>query len=249
MSNQDHPQGDSQDAKFPEIDELLRSANPNPQRIGCPPGDRLIELARRRGAINDPFYQHLLGCSECYAEWQELRDAEAVEERDRDDHVVVVPGWRRLWWLAAAAGVVLMLLSALWVLRQSPTVGPPSGTQVRGAETVSIEARAELDLRRFRVERRELTEASKPSPLALGRGLVEVTIILPDLSEAGRYDVKVMDRELRTYASATADAGIRDGRTQLTVTLDLRSAAAGACQLAIRRHGDEWRFYPATIAS
>ena len=96
MSNQDHPQGDSQDARFPEIDELLRNANPNPQRIGCPPADRLVELAQRRGAISDPVYQHLLRCNECYAEWQELRDPGAIEERDRYDHAVVVTGARRL---------------------------------------------------------------------------------------------------------------------------------------------------------
>ena len=62
-----------------EIDRVLRDANPNPRRVGCLPRDVLVSLAARRQPLNDPGYEHLLECSECYREFRQL------QETGRDD--------------------------------------------------------------------------------------------------------------------------------------------------------------------
>src|SRR5689334_16439892 len=60
-----------------EIDEVFGSANPNPERIGCPPRAELERLARQRGAIDDPLYEHLASCSPCFLDWRALQAATA----------------------------------------------------------------------------------------------------------------------------------------------------------------------------
>jgi hypothetical protein len=58
---------DNDDLQFQrDIDEVFSRANPNPDRIGCPPRDTLVRLARRQQPIGDPAYEHLAKCSPCY---------------------------------------------------------------------------------------------------------------------------------------------------------------------------------------
>ena len=64
-----------------EFDEVLGRANPNPERIGCPPRETLVELAQRARPIGDPAYQHLLKCSPCYVEVRTLQVAGAAPAR------------------------------------------------------------------------------------------------------------------------------------------------------------------------
>lgn len=65
------PGGDTQGGD--ELDEVLSRANPNPDRIGCPPQETLLALARRESTIGDPAYEHLLQCSPCYCEFRALQ--------------------------------------------------------------------------------------------------------------------------------------------------------------------------------
>ena len=58
-----------------DIDEVFSRANPNPDRIGCPPRDTLVRLARRQQPIGDPAYEHLAKCSPCYREFRALQEA------------------------------------------------------------------------------------------------------------------------------------------------------------------------------
>lgn len=65
---------DDDDANFrDDIDEVLSSANPNPERIGCLSREALIELSRRELPLGDPAYEHLLKCSPCYRTYRALR--------------------------------------------------------------------------------------------------------------------------------------------------------------------------------
>jgi hypothetical protein len=57
-----------------EIDLVLGSANPNPERTGCP-CDVLVALARRQRMADDPAYEHLIKCSPCYREVRALQQA------------------------------------------------------------------------------------------------------------------------------------------------------------------------------
>ena len=67
---------DDDDANFrDDIDEVLSRTSPNPERIGCPPLETLIELARRALPLGDPAYEHILKCSPCYRQFKALSKA------------------------------------------------------------------------------------------------------------------------------------------------------------------------------
>ena len=53
--------------------DFLRETFPNPERVGCPEEDVLQALAGDRISPNDPALLHVSSCSECYAEYLNLR--------------------------------------------------------------------------------------------------------------------------------------------------------------------------------
>jgi hypothetical protein len=83
--------------------------------------------------------------------------------------------------------------------------------------------------------------------LSLQRGRLNVTILLPVGSEPGTYEVQVLDSELRSRVTASGQAEIKNYITTLQTTLDLQSLPPGVYQLALRRQGDEWRMFPASL--
>ncbi len=67
-----------------ELDQVLRIANPNPTRKGCPSPDVLAALSRRERPIEDPTYEHLLECSPCYCEVRDMQRAQVEGKRDQE---------------------------------------------------------------------------------------------------------------------------------------------------------------------
>ena len=64
---------DSRDpASADEIDILFGTANPNPDRTGCPPPETLEALARHELPMDHPAYVHLAECSTLRASWRTL---------------------------------------------------------------------------------------------------------------------------------------------------------------------------------
>jgi hypothetical protein len=57
----------------------------------------------------------------------------------------------------------------------------------------------------------------------------------------------LVDSGLQTVASASGVAEIRNFVTTLETRLDLHSVLAGSYQLAVRRPGEDWRLFPATV--
>lgn len=76
MTSERPDDDESLDEFFPrdEIDAVFGYGHPNPERVGCPPEDVLIQLARRRLPIDHHGYQHLDQCSPCYRHVAFLRD-------------------------------------------------------------------------------------------------------------------------------------------------------------------------------
>jgi hypothetical protein len=67
MTNDEREDSSSLDAADLVLaDEVLAWANPNPERVGCPPADVLAELAARRRPPDAAAYEHLAMCSPCY---------------------------------------------------------------------------------------------------------------------------------------------------------------------------------------
>jgi hypothetical protein len=217
-----------------EIDELFARANANPRRVGCPPRDVLIGLAHKTRPISDPAYEHLAKCSECY---REFRGFQQTTHR-------MSP--KRAAWAAAAAAVIIVVAGAAWFLipsRRERGTLPQASVQ----ESQVAERRMEVDLRKYSVTRTEQQQKRETGPVSLERARSNLTILLPVGSEPGAYEVQVLDSGLRSQAAASGEAAIRDYVTTLQATVDLRALSPGAYQLALRRHGEDWRLFPAEL--
>jgi hypothetical protein len=192
----------------------------NPDRIGSPPHDVLVALARRERPIGDPAYDHLSECSPCYLEVRALN--EAADSRRR----------RLIAW-AAAAALLLGTGSPGWFLLNSGGGGDSTATEVR----------TQLDLRPYALVRGEAPQGNRP-PLVLPRARGLVTLLLPTASEPGPYEVEIRDSSAMSKASARGDAYVRNQVSTLEVALDLASLSGGAYQIALRPHGEDWQLFP-----
>ena len=217
-----------------DIDKVLGRANPNPTRAGCPPREVLIALARKERPIGDPAYEHLTKCSPCYMEFRALQVAEHPQT-----------GVSPLKWAAAAAALLVVLIGG-WFFFAARERAEPTGQVASSQESSAPELPTELDLRKYAVTRSDQKQSDRP-PLLLPRGRLSVTILMPTGSEPGSYEIQVLDSELKSRASATGQAEIRNYITTLQSTIDLQSLPPGTYQLALRREGEDWQLFPARI--
>lgn len=237
MAQRSQPPDDEAGRFGDDIDEVLSRANPNLERVGCPPRDTLIGLARRAQPLGDPAYEHLVKCSPCYREFRALQEEHAPRQAASP-----VPGSHRGWMAAVAVAVLVAGLGGVWFFINRPAA--PETSPV--SETRTGELRTELDLRKFAVTRSDQA-SPEATPVLLPIGIVDLTLLLPVGSEPGAYDIQVLDSDLKSRASARAVGEIRDFVTTVRATLDLRDVPSGTYQLAIRREGDDWRMFPAHL--
>jgi hypothetical protein len=54
------------------FDELLSRSYPNPERVGCPPYQVLMELGTRTRSLDDPWFEHIWHCHPCSTELRTL---------------------------------------------------------------------------------------------------------------------------------------------------------------------------------
>jgi hypothetical protein len=111
---------------------------------------------------------------------------------------------------------------------------------------VLSEARLELDLRPYTVSRSEANLPPQP-PLTLFPRRLALSLLLPVGSEPGAYQVQLLGDRSQAVASASGQAEIVNFVTTLRVALDLSAVPVGEYRLAVRREGDAWSFYPATV--
>lgn len=228
---------DNGDLQFQrDIDEVFSRANPNPNRVGCPPHETLVRLARREQPIGDPAYEHLAKCSPCFREFR------ALQAQFANTAVVPSRANRRLMVAGLAAGLALAVAAGWWFTRDAG----PSPSPQNVATTPNADLRAEVDLRRFAVLRSEQAPTDV-EPVSLPAGIVELTLLLPVGSEPGAYDVQVLDADLRSQTEGTGTGAIENFVTTLRVRVDLGRLKPGRYQLAVRRQGDSWRMFPALI--
>jgi hypothetical protein len=234
MVRQHNPTRDDDLRPGDEIDELLGEANPNPDRVGCPSRETLVELARRARPIDDPAYEHLVKCSPCYREVRAFQEEWATGAASRQ---------KRTRWLVAAAAVLLIALASTWLLTRGPE--SPSSTPTTPRTQVA-EVRTELDLRKYAVLRND--QSAEPiKSVVLPVAVVELTLLLPVGSEPGTYDVQLFDLNLKARAGARAAGRVRNFITTVQATVDLRKLETGPYQLAVRRVGEDWLLFPAEL--
>lgn len=232
-----------------DLDEVLGRANPNPDRIGCPPRDTLVELARRTRPMDDPAYQHLLKCSPCYRQVRAMQTQAAPTPHTSR----VAPAA----WLAMAAALILVVLGAMLWQRSgqqqepaAPVVArdePPAVITPPPVSTVTPPVRTELDLRKFSVFRSGEAHRPPQEVVTLPAGLVDLTLLLPVGSEPGAYEVQLLDSDLKSIAGGRGTGEVRNFVTTVRVSLDLTKAPKGRHQLAVRRSDDQWRLFAARV--
>ena len=210
------------------MDEVFAHANPNPERTGCPSDEVLQQLASRQRPIADPAYEHLAQCSPCYRTFRAFQ-----REQRSPPHQAHRHAWR---WPAAAVVAGLAVLT-VWFVRSNRQGGPPRDTR---------DVQMQMDLRNYAVARRDTVPPPQP-PLPAMRARLDLTLLLPVGSEAGDYDLQVLDATERAHRSATGEARIENHVTTLRTHIDLRGLTSGTYRLALRRRGEDWRVFPLRI--
>jgi hypothetical protein len=202
------------------LDTIYSSVEANPDRVGCPPREALRELAVRKRPLSDPLWDHVMECAPCRTD---------VREMGRGRPVTPQSSPTRSLSLVAAAILVLGIGLGAWML----TRGAGAPTAITG------------DLRPYAVMRSDRSQLTEPA-LDFPQRLVRLTLVLPNGSEPGTYDVEVRGGG-RTLATASGHARLQDFMTRLEGDIDLRSAPRGPSQLAIRRTGEDWQIFPVRI--
>jgi hypothetical protein len=208
----------SDDALF---DTLYGSVEPNPDRVGCPPRETLRELAMRTRPLSDPLWDHVMECAPCRVD---------VREMGRERPAVPLRSAARSVGLATAAILAVIIGVGAWIVTRGSGVPTP----VAG------------DLRQYAVMRSGQQQPSVPA-LDLPRRRVRLTLLMPNGSEPGHYELEVRGSNGLGHATASGDATLQDFITRLSVDIDLRSAPRGTFHLAVRRAGEDWQLFPVRI--
>ena len=128
-------------------------------------------------------------------------------------------------WIAAAAALLVVLVGGLVLLCRDENGRSRRVRSHRAKNRRHPNSARSLISRQYAVTRSDQKQSDRP-PLPLPRGRLSVTILLPVGSEPGSYEIQVLDSELKSRASATGQAEIRNYITTLQGTIDLQPACA-----------------------
>jgi hypothetical protein len=216
-----------------EFDRLFGGANPNPDRVGCPPEDVLRALATKQRPIGDPAYEHLAECSPCYRKFRNFQTTGARTTK-RITHVAT-----------AAAVLVALVAAGGYLIKQNEGHAPRTHVAATLPDLPNIK-QLTADLRNA-APTRSSRPASTAGSVKLSRDLVQLTIVLPVGSEPGRYSVRLLRGAGEVVAAAAVDASIVNFATTLTATLDLRGVQPAPYALELQRAGEHADSYPVVV--
>lgn len=209
----------------PSPEDLLRAALlagkfPNPQRVDCPPAERLSAAARNPRSLPfaDPILQHIAQCSPCY------REFEAIRERART---------RSLVRIGVGAAFACLVVASIFYLDVGSLFRRKAAVQQPHTAVVNFEGAS--------VPRGSAPRAGRPSLQHLQRRRVALRIFLPFGSAPGPYDVRIGS------LSTAGVAAIAEGLTSLVVDLDLALLEPAVYQLGVRPPNGEWQECPVRI--
>jgi hypothetical protein len=205
-----------------EIAEIFAGANPNPERIGCLGGDVLRAAARKALPMEDSVYDHLTECSECYREFRQIQS---------QGHS------KRSWGYAAGAiaAAVVLVIVGVFAFRDSG-----SGQSGNGTAAILLDYRLESAARTESGERQRKMNT-------VPRRIVDATILAPTGSEAGTYELRIVDPRGGVAATCAAQGAIENSAMRIRTTFDLRGLKRGDYSLEMRRPGEDWDSHPLMI--
>jgi hypothetical protein len=227
------PPEESPESKFDRLkkqlqDTILRDY-PNPERRGCPGGAVLRELAERplgRAVEDDPHWQHITHCSECYREFLAFNNA---FRQQATAHRVGV-GW------SVAAAAIIIAIAAIVGVRQGFFLPKrPQNAELAWVKRTVVVPSSNRS-----------ADSGEQKPIYLERLPLELTIELPIGSKAGVYELQLkMNGSI--VVSTGGSAEIRDGTTAFTIKVNLSQLEPGSYSMVIRQVPLDWNLYPVVI--
>jgi hypothetical protein len=235
---------DNDTALFEQWREQVIRDYPNPHRIGCLDPATLRTFVETPGALDltDLKYLHIVECAECTKDLNELRQAReqrlaqsASRSERRSSARLSWFGWKTA--VFAGTAVVLVAVLALTWRHELDRFGE---TKVEAAVQKTVDLSGDGASR---------GGAEKRVSISLPRRLVDLDLVLPFYSPAGRYRIslsKGRNGDELQFRDAVATAN--GPRTELRVQLDLRSMRPGQYFLGTVYDGDsEPSYYPFTL--
>ena len=211
------------------IQDFFSTEHPNPARDGCPSADVLRAIARNRLPASDPARLHLAGCSPCFSEFREMKEAARQETQRRRKTMAIV---------AIAASLLIAFSLVMYHSLSRPGSQTPKLVAQKDnppkLESGALDFSEELT-------RRASTEA--PNIVQTLHASVRIVVlILPAGSQPGDYDVEIRQGSAEGVVIkvlrglSTQDS---DGRIKLRFDLGVPPLVAGSYTLAWRPHGTE----------
>ncbi len=210
------------------VRQTILNEFPNPNRIGCPGSEKLREVAARRTIVEDDHWQHITHCSPCYAEYLD------VKEQNRR-------AGRRARALGLIGGTALLIVL-------TGVVGYQYIGKARTEQPIvaGVFESATLNLKESSGTRGDQKAPQRDTPVLPARRL-NLRVILPFGSEAGRYQVEFMDKNGRVFMRAESLATLSAGETSFTLHLDLTGAVVGTYTIGLRQDSFDWVRYQLQI--
>ena len=210
------------------VQQAALKAYPNPERKGCPGLKVLGEIAGLPNPSLHPAYEHVKTCSPCLQEMLDLQEG-LIKSRRRRRH--------NLAWTAAVAAAILICIGISFQIWRVHTPGVKSTSEIASAAPVTVNL--------FHYGTFRGNEPNRLEAVSLPGALVKIEVILPQLSEPGKYEISVTgDKDRRNLIAEATGPSVADGPRQIvTVVLDLRSAKAGSYFLSTTLDQDESSYY------
>ena len=223
---------------FEKLQEHVLEHYPNPDRVGCFDRAILITFVETPGKLDleDPKYLHVFRCAECTRDLMGLRQL----REERLQQAPPPPSQRssRWWWYAGIAAAVAVVAVLIGVSRKHYTNQSVETAQSEAPLSVSVDLSADGLAR-------DASKSDAPTPIPLERRMIDLRLVLPYYSPAGKYRVTVSRDQSQDHveASDSAPATVQASHTELRVRLDLRSLAPGGHYLGTVRDGDGAPYY------
>ena len=220
----------------------LSEAFPNPERKGCPPDEKLRDLAQRPTESNLRVTEHLTCCSPCFNAYMAHLSRVRVEAADSSRIWLIKLNRRSLRLAAAVIAVVLALAIYVFIRRphNPPTVAPstraPAGPGAPNPlPSTAIYVQVFLDLSNASPKRGGHKNMSPPQVIPSNPRL-DLHIFLPLGSEEQLYFVKLSSKGHAVW-SESAPAHPENGQMTIQIKADLSPTLRGEYDLEVSSKG------------